>query len=80
MIPMFLAYKPPQMLPTETLNPVAQSTGKAKRDESRYTGILKASRQYMTSPERDSPVRAAVWWMGFVLVSMGAGALLFSKN
>ena len=36
--PMYLAYKPPQMLPTQTLNPTseptgaAQETGKAKRD------------------------------------------------
>ena len=38
MNPMYLAYKPPQMLPTQTLNPTAEktggakATGKAKRD------------------------------------------------
>lgn len=39
--PMYLAYKPPQMLPTQTLNPTATSSG-AGGSKSTSTGSSKA--------------------------------------
>ena len=42
--PMYLAYKPPQMLPTETLNPTASSTGGSS--QSTGTGSSKLKKRY----------------------------------
>ncbi|KAL1959766.1 hypothetical protein VTO42DRAFT_1352 [Malbranchea cinnamomea] len=77
MNPMFLAYKPPQMLPTETLNPIAGLTGKskAKRDGSSYAPLSKP----LNLDTYENPMRVLLWWLGLALVSIGSATLLFSN-
>ena len=81
MNPMYLAYRPPQMLPTQTLNPTASATGtssakatsKAKRNfdepsefqESLNAGAL-LPREKQTNPDK--------WW-GFGLAMTAIGGV-----
>ena len=83
MVPMYLAYKPPQMLPTQTLNPTtASSTGGAKA-----TGGSKAKR--WLSPDsgnflnKDALLKTSeplnadrLWWIGVGMTGIG-GVLYF---
>lgn len=71
--PFYLSYKPPMMLPTETLNPTeagsspqnTESTSKrVKRsleNRSKTPAVLKHTRDY-----------DAMWWIGVVLIFFGA--------
>jgi len=85
MNPMYLAYKPPQMLPTQTLNPTtASSTGGAKA-----TGGSKVKRgldQDVADAlnknvliKRSEPVNAdRWWWIGVGMTAIGGvGYLCF---
>lgn len=82
--PLYLAYKPPQMLPTQTLNPTASAsepTSKVKRDLDR--GEHDQWRQQMIkggSFDRDEgllepkPMRwdpDRWWWAGFGFIAVG---------
>lgn len=88
MNPMFLAYSPPVMLPTVTMNPtpVAAATStaaaKAKRD-------LGGSQQDPVPMNKDSHIHApkplplmhrvdvnVVWWTGVALIAFGATAYM----
>lgn len=84
MNPMYLAYKPPQMLPTETLHPAtASGTGGAKA-----TGKSKVKRYLPGSDPADSfdknilfkgnePINAdRWWWIGVGMTGLG-GVLYF---
>ncbi|KAL1999411.1 hypothetical protein VTN02DRAFT_4541 [Thermoascus thermophilus] len=81
MNPMYLVYKPPQMLPTQTLNPVVQKsaapTHNAKRDvviEEAVEPLNKKSiikRKELVDPDR-------WWWVGIIMTSLGGVALLVS--
>ncbi|KAJ5216576.1 uncharacterized protein N7498_002983 [Penicillium cinerascens] len=66
--PMYLAYRPPKMLPTHTLNPVP--TSKKKRDLS-GAGIHQAIREELINPDR-------WWWFGVMMTSLGGIAFFFS--
>lgn len=80
MNPMYLAYSPPQMLPTQTLNPTASSsTGGAKT-----TGNAKAKRSFadlegFAEPmnrkammKRNEPTSAERWWwIGVGMTAIG---------
>ena len=69
LMPLYLAYSPPQMLPTSTLNPLttstagAQATGKAKRSE------LPAGVMGKRSPQQKQADRW--WWFGVFLTASG---------
>ena len=73
MQPLYLVYSPPQMLPTQTLNPTASTasaTGKAKRGLEREVPSnfkMRAQSQVM-NPDR-------WWWTG--LAFTGIGGLLY---
>ncbi|KAI9678279.1 MAG: Reversal of tor2 lethality [Caeruleum heppii] len=92
MQPMYLAYRPPQMLPTKTMNPTAtatatggQSTGQAA---SQSTGNAKAKRGLDALPvplnknairRRQAPIDADKWWwIGAGITALGGvGYLCF---
>ena len=78
--PMYLAYKPPQMLPTQTLNPTgtsaagAKSTGgaKAKRgladdDDDELQIPLNRNAKPYTEPTN----AARLWWIGAGMTALG---------
>lgn len=69
LMPLYLAFSPPQMLPTSTLNPLttstagAQATGKAKRSEP-PAGVMGKR-----SPQQKQADRW--WWFGVFLTASG---------
>ncbi|KAJ5577529.1 uncharacterized protein N7459_006493 [Penicillium hispanicum] len=67
MQPMYLAYKPPKMLPTTTLNPVPTHR---KRDIS-GSGFHLAVKEELINPDR-------WWWIGVLMTSLGGAAFFFS--
>lgn len=79
--PMYLVYKPPQMLPTQTLNPIVQKgaapTHNVKRDvviEEAVEPLNKnafVKRKELVNPDR-------WWWVGVIMTSLGGVALLVS--
>ncbi|MCJ1277806.1 Reversal of tor2 lethality [Puttea exsequens] len=80
--PMYLAYKPPQMLPTMTLNPTAdatgsgatKSTGKVKRGlDDLDLGIHPdALNREVLRKAREGPDADRWWWVGVGLTAAGA--------
>ncbi|WEW59576.1 Reversal of tor2 lethality [Emydomyces testavorans] len=75
MNPMFLVYNPPQMLPTQTLNPTAQATptggSKAKRT---LAGDGVTSRNARSITERHGLFNPDNWWWAGVMMSFAGGA------
>lgn len=76
--PMYLAYNPPEMLPTQTLNPTAtasgggaMSTGKTKRSvEDRHAFVEPLNKNVLR--KRGEPVNADKWWwMGVGMTALG---------
>ncbi|KAF2452744.1 chaperone for protein-folding within the ER, fungal-domain-containing protein, partial [Lineolata rhizophorae] len=92
MHPMYLVYKPPKMLPTQTLNPTATAsgaasageTGDAKRMGRRSVGGLEIDEELVLPlnrnvvKKRSDPVVNADrwWWFGVALTGFG-GILYF---
>jgi hypothetical protein len=68
--PMFLAYRPPKMLPTTTLNPTPTGS-KGKRDLSSKSGFHLISREELINPKR-------WWWLGVLMTSLGGAAVFYS--
>lgn len=75
--PMYIAYSPPQMLPTQTLNPTASATGGAKA-----TGKTKSKRALSDEyneptnenilGKRNEPIDADKWWwIGVGMTAIG---------
>ncbi|POS86450.1 hypothetical protein EPUL_001376 [Erysiphe pulchra] len=83
--PMYLAYKPPQMLPTVTLNPTS-SAKKMKRnteqadDFERLDVPLNKNAKHLVRNLRPSPILSIdpdkVWWGGIGLTLIGGAAYL----
>ena len=81
MNPMYLAYKPPQMLPTQTLNPTASSTdapakssGQAKRDYEGLEGFAEPLNKDILIKRRE-PINAdRWWWIGVGITGLGGVA------
>lgn len=81
--PLYLVYNPPQMLPTQTLNPtsVPSATGKVKRDEQQFrlqseeplnkNAIIQPSQPY--NPD-------TIWWAGIGLVAVGSALYMFPTS
>ncbi|KAL8723329.1 MAG: hypothetical protein Q9225_000381 [Loekoesia sp. 1 TL-2023] len=83
--PMYLAYKPPQMLPTQTLNPTTgaptegskpSSTGKSKRDLT-VTGdedglVHEALNRNALSKEKYTAKADRLWWLGLGMTALGS--------
>lgn len=76
--PMYLAYNPPEMLPTQTLNPTASasgagatSTGKAKRTLEDMDSFVEPLNKSVLRKRRE-PVNADKWWwMGVGMTALG---------
>ncbi|KAJ5915010.1 hypothetical protein N7504_003893 [Penicillium tannophilum] len=72
MHPMYLVYRPPKMLPTNTLNPSPNSH--KKRDFSGsglHNGFNTIIKEELLSPDR-------WWWLGVLMTSLGGMAFFFS--
>lgn len=72
MHPMYLAYNPPKMLPTNTLNPTP--TGSRKRRD--LTAAPGATLNLVIKQEIMNPDRW--WWLGVFMTSLGGMAFFFS--
>lgn len=86
--PLYLVYRPPQMLPTSTLNPgvkeeVKEHNSSSKREvmppvrERIRRSLINRSR---TSAQREvpiSPLYNAVWWGGVSMIFVGAAGWLY---
>ncbi len=76
--PMYLAYKPPEMLPTKILNPTATtsgagatSTGKTKRSPKNKDGFIEPLSKKVLGKRRE-PVNAdRWWWIGVGITALG---------
>lgn len=79
---MYLAYSPPQMLPTMTLNPTAKpiSTGSASAT---HTAMTKRSLEDIHSfrepmnkkvlmPEKEQYTFDRIWWYGMGFIGIGS--------
>ncbi len=81
--PLYLAYKPPQMLPTQTMNPTtaapagATATGSAK--VKRAEGDLNLPLNKRALKKRKEPIDAdRWWWVGLGMTALGGvGYLCF---
>lgn len=79
--PMYLAYQPPQMLPTETLNPTAtstgsgqsKSTGKAKRDVG-SDEFAEAMNKHVLIKRKEPFNADKWWWIGVGMTGLGGVA------
>ncbi|KAI4119164.1 MAG: hypothetical protein LQ345_000874 [Seirophora villosa] len=79
--PMYLAYRPPQMLPTQTLNPTkAAATGasqpsgttKSKRDlEGDQDGLVRDALT-RNALQKQSTNADRIWWLGVGLTALGS--------
>ncbi len=81
---MYLAYKPPQMLPTQTLNPTssatngaAKSSGKGKRSVEGLEGFAESLNNNVLS-KRKEPINADKWWwIGVGMTGLGGVAYYY---
>ncbi|CAI7642911.1 unnamed protein product [Penicillium glandicola] len=69
--PMFLAYQPPKMLPTTTLNPTPTGHIQKKRELSPKSGLQMIAREQLINPDR-------WWWLGVLMTSLGGVAFFCS--
>jgi hypothetical protein len=84
MNPMFLAYSPPVMLPTQTMNPTATATaagatGKVKRGQEQFVAPLNKD-SHIHAPEKLPLLHRIdlnlVWWTGIAMIVFGGTAYL----
>ena len=78
---MYLAYKPPQMLPTQTLNPTssstgaaAQSTGKTKRSVDGLEGFAEPLNKHVVMEKKEPWNADKWWWIGVGMTGIGGVA------
>lgn len=82
MNPMYLAYKPPEMLPTKTLNPTSNSekgsqpTNKSKIKRSipgDQDGLVQAAlNKKVLVQQQDSTMADRLWWLGAGMTLLGS--------
>lgn len=81
--PLYLAYSPPQMLPTQTLNPTAapSATGKVKRGESQ---IFLENNEPLNKGAIIRPKEPVnpdqVWWVGVGLIAIGSALYMLPTS
>ncbi|KAJ5758425.1 hypothetical protein N7520_005581 [Penicillium odoratum] len=73
MHPMYLAHRPPRMLPTNTLNPSPSGSHKKRAisGSGLHTGLNTIIKEELLSPDR-------WWWLGVLMTSLGGMAFFFS--
>jgi hypothetical protein len=69
--PMFLAYQPPKMLPTTTLNPMPTGHKQKRELSSKESGFHLVAREQLVNPDR-------WWWLGVLMTSLGGVAFFCS--
>ena len=76
---MYLAYKPPEMLPTQTLNPtatvsgaVAASTGKTKRKFGSSDLLVEPLDKRILGKRKESARADRWWWIGVGMTALGS--------
>lgn len=81
--PLYQAYSPPQMLPTETLNPTAvpKATAKAKRDQSQITIHNDAPlNKNAVIPAKEPFDVDKIWWAGIGFVAVGSALFMYDQK
>ncbi|OXV07640.1 hypothetical protein Egran_04596, partial [Elaphomyces granulatus] len=75
---LYLIYKPPEMLPTTTINPIhkATATGRTKRNTDDAT--IEPLNKNVLLKRADPMNPANLWWIGLIMTSLGGIALFFS--
>lgn len=80
--PLYLAYKPPMMLPTITLNPTdgseATPTGKSKRDTIQQVKRSIENRHKTNAVKKTAPNVEKYWWGSVALIGVGTIAFFLS--
>lgn len=85
MNPMYIAYSPPLMLPTQTMNPTttgagaAATTGASKRNidsEGQVLPLNKDVQHIKRDADRRPPDATWIWWMGIGMTLFGGAAYL----
>jgi hypothetical protein len=85
MNPMFLAYSPPQMLPTITMNPTdapaPAATGKVKRSEEEMAVPFNRGAMHIKRDPSERPFYHRIdldmlWWLGAGMTIFGGAAYL----
>jgi hypothetical protein len=86
MNPMFLAYNPPLMLPTSTMNPTATATASGKKSkrtaglEEMAIPLNKDAKHIKRGMEKPSLIERVdlnvLWWTGIGMVIFGGTAYL----
>ncbi|ANB14130.1 Rot1p [Sugiyamaella lignohabitans] len=69
--PLYLAYKPPMMLPTETMNPTAAGQATSTSTVQKVRRALE-NRGKTTAVRKDVPDLRGLWWIGVSLIFVGA--------
>lgn len=80
MIPMYLVYSPPQMLPTTTLNPLVSATAKASKAKRGLDNEVplnwKLGLEHKDGANVVHQINAdRLWWLGIGMV--GVGGLMY---
>lgn len=81
--PLYQAYTPPQMLPTQTLNPtsVPSATGKVKRDQSQILMHNDAPlNKNAIIPVKEPFDADKIWWAGVGLVAVGSALFMYPSK
>ena len=74
---MYLAYKPPEMLPTQTLNPTATDssaarfTGKTKRSFKDMDGFVEPMNKKGLGKRKGCVSADSWWWIGLGMTALG---------
>ncbi|KAL1969839.1 hypothetical protein VTN77DRAFT_7348 [Rasamsonia byssochlamydoides] len=78
MQPLYLVYKPPEMLPTTTLNPTVMVTATVKAKAKRDAVFGETPHQDTFLRRLDSATLDRWWWIGVIMTSLGGVVLLCS--
>lgn len=74
MNPMFLVFDPPEMLPTETLSPIAKGHKKARRDILGEGTAQSPHNKFKSGlTNRDN-----LWWAGVVMTLAGSAGFFYT--
>lgn len=82
--PMYLAYSPPQMLDTITLNPTASGTGTAAGTTATSASVAQKVRRSLENRSKTTAVRQSsdltvLWWFSVTLMAVGAAGWFITK-
>jgi len=80
--PLYLALNPPQMLPTQTLNPtsVPSATGKAKRDAQVLLQTNEPLNKNAIIHPKEPFNPDKIWWAGIGLVIVGSAMYMYPSS